>query len=77
MKVKSNQTIWGLFGLDGSEVKCECWLDQFKGMTGKEIDPDAGKIDAKTGATITSNAITEAVFQAYQKVEKHLKDTVK
>ena len=76
VKIKSNQTLWGLLGLDKSEVKCECWLDQFKGMTGADLAPDAGKVDAKTGATITSNAITEAVYQAVQKIEKHLKDNV-
>ena len=76
-KVKSNQTLWGLFGLDKSEVTRECWLDQFKGMTGKETDADAGKVDAKTGATITSNAITAAVFQAYQKIEKRLEGNAK
>ena len=83
-KVKSNETIWGLLGLDGTEVEHSCWLDQFKDMP---IELDAGNIDAKTGATITnedidaktgatitSNAITAAVYQAEQKLKKYLKD---
>ncbi len=71
-KVKTTRTIWGLLGLDKSKVECKCWLDRFRGMPGKDTDPEAGNVDAKTGATITSNAITDAVHLAYQKLEKHL-----
>jgi len=73
-KTTSTQTIWGLVGLDKSEVACNCWLDQFKGMSGADADPDARKFDAKTGATITSNAIARGIHQAYQKLETLLKD---
>lgn len=73
-KVKTTRTIWGLLGLDKTKVECKCWLDRFKDMPGKDTDPEAGNVDARTGATITSNAITAAVHLAYQKLEKHLKD---
>ena len=76
-KVKTNQTLWGLLGLDTSEVHCHCWLDQFRGMTGEDVDPAAGKVDAQTGATITSSAIAEAVFDAYQKVKQVVESSEK
>lgn len=54
----------------GQNVKKEGFFSQFKGKSGKVsvvkngADQDAGEVDAVTGATISSKAVTKAVNRA-------------
>ena len=76
-KAQTNQTIWGILHLTPEEVKETSWLDQFKGKNGEELTLAPGKIDARTGATITSRAITVAVRQAFDQVKKSIEEKAK
>lgn len=72
-KTTSSQTVWGLLGLDKTEVKRMSWLDQFKGLPGQDTAPAAKKYDAKTGATVTSNAIANGIHRAWERLDQCLK----
>ena len=55
----------------GANCTREDWRSQFVGVSGKlAVDKDGGQIDALTGATVTSRAVTEAVERALKLVEE-------
>ncbi len=73
ISVLSNTETPGL----GSRVAEDFFTDQFKGLTQQDIrlSKDGGKIDAITGATISSTAVTEAVRQSLEvRIEEIKKD---
>ena len=70
----SSRTVWGSLGLDKTEVKSGSWLDRFKGLPGRDAAPETGKVDAQTGATVTSNAVANAVHRAYLRLEQCLRE---
>ena len=70
----SSRTVWGFLGLDKTEVKSGSWPDRFKGVPGPDSAPEAGKVDAQTGATVTSNAIANAVHRAYLTLDQCLRE---
>lgn len=70
-KVQSTDTVWTvIFG--GERSKGTSWMDQLSGKRKAQLVLGSG-VDARTGCTITSKAITEAVRNAIEKVEKLLK----
>lgn len=81
-EVKSDRTVWqavgevvGITEKGQGEADDAPWFQkQFKGLTLAEIiivkDPNAKGIQAITGATVTSRAVTEAVKAAVGEVEK-------
>ncbi len=55
----------------GAECVREDWRSQFAGTTGNlKVSKDGGTIDALTGATVTSRAVTEAVNRAVEFVKE-------
>ena len=55
----------------GAECTREDWRAQFVGVTGGlKVTKDGGTIDALTGATVTSRAVTEAVNRAVEFVKE-------
>ena len=52
----------------GAKAKDDRFLRQFKGLTGSgnAVNKDGGDIDALSGATITSRAVTKAVNEAVE-----------
>lgn len=55
----------------GAECTREDWRAQFVGATGGlKVTKDGGTIDALTGATVTSRAVTEAVNRAVEFVKE-------
>ena len=55
----------------GAECTREDWRAQFAGTTGAlKVTKDGGTIDALTGATVTSRAVTEAVNRAVEFVKE-------
>ena len=55
----------------GAECTREDWRSQFVGTAGNlQVTKDGGSIDALTGATVTSRAITEAVNRALEFVKE-------
>ena len=52
----------------GAKAKEDSFLRQFKGLTdsGAAVNKDGGDIDALSGATITSRAVTKAVNEAVE-----------
>ncbi|HUW59023.1 MAG TPA: FMN-binding protein [Planctomycetota bacterium] len=68
--VKSEDTLWtAIFGGERSEGTS--WMDQFSGKRKAQLVLGSG-VDARTGCTITSKAVIEAVRNALEKVEKLL-----
>jgi electron transport complex protein RnfG len=66
-KRKTTDTLWSvLAGKPGSAGKS--WLDQFAGKSSGQLHVGAG-IDAKSGATVTSKAITAAARNAIDRVQ--------
>ena len=60
----------------GTKVTTPAFREQFKGKRADEVilkktDPTHGTIDAITGATISSRAVTNAVREAMQSAEKN------
>lgn len=60
----------------GSRITEEAFTDQFIGLSPEDImlSKDGGKIDAITGATISSRAATEAVQEKMTEIIKMLSD---
>ncbi len=55
----------------GAECTREDWRGQFAGATGNlQVTKDGGTIDALTGATVTSRAVTDAVNRAVEFVKE-------
>lgn len=55
----------------GANCTREDWRSQFVGLSGAlEVDKDGGEIDALTGATVTSRAITNGINLALEFVEE-------
>ena len=55
----------------GAECTRPDWQSQFVGTTGNlQVTKDGGTIDALTGATVTSRAVTEAVNRAVEFVKE-------
>ncbi len=55
----------------GAECTREDWRSQFTGTQGNlKVSKDGGSIDALTGATVTSRAVTEAVNRAVEFVKE-------
>lgn len=55
----------------GAECTREDWRSQFVGTRGElKVSKDGGTIDALTGATVTSRAVTEAVNRAVEFVKE-------
>ncbi len=55
----------------GARASEESFISQYKGKSGKlAVSKDGGKIEAISGATITSRAVTEAVNKALAAAEK-------
>lgn len=54
----------------GDNAKKDEWRAQFVGKGEVEVNKDGGEIEALTGATITSNAVCEAVTDAVRCVEE-------
>ncbi len=57
---------------EGGEEALPWFLEQYKGLSLDEISIDAGKVDAITGATVSSRAVTESVHGAVAKVKEQL-----
>ena len=57
--VLSNSETPGL----GSKITLSSFTDQFKGLKSKEVvlNKDGGRVDAISGATISSRAVTDSV----------------
>ncbi len=76
--VNSDGTVTGISVISHSETAslgAECtredWRSQFVGTAGDlEVTKDGGTIDALTGATVTSRAVTEAVNRAVEFVKE-------
>lgn len=55
----------------GARASEESYISQYKGKSGKlAVSKDGGKIEAISGATITSRAVTDAVNKALEAAEK-------
>ncbi len=55
----------------GAECTREDWRAQFAGTAGElKVTKDGGTVDALTGATVTSRAVTEAVNRAVEFVKE-------
>lgn len=66
---KKEKTIFNLFDADDGSLPPNEYLDQFQnkkleGTEGWKVEKDGGTIRARTGATVTMRAITEAVSDA-------------
>ena len=76
--VDLNGSVTGISVISHSETAslgAECtrpdWQSQFIGATGNlQVTKDGGTVDALTGATVTSRAITEAVNRAVEFVKE-------
>jgi electron transport complex protein RnfG len=62
----------------GTKMKDEKYIQQYRDKNPSEFDlratKDGGKIDALTGATITTRAFSEATQMAYEEFMKHKED---
>ncbi len=80
---KEKESLWASLGrlFKGGEAPPEppfsAYEDQFKGKSLAEakLKKQNGEIDAMTAATITSNAVVEAVHNAATRLQDQLKDT--
>jgi electron transport complex protein RnfG len=70
-KTQTEDTLWTVLG-GGERSKGTSWMDQFGGKKLSQLEVGSG-IDAKTGCTITSKAITAAAKAAVEQVEAALK----
>lgn len=58
----------------GAKITASKFLDQFRGRCSSEVDlkkdePETGRIDAVTAATISSRAVTRAIYDAMKAIE--------
>jgi len=60
----------------GTKIEEACFKDQFKCRRTNEVvlEKDGGTLDAVTGATISSRAVTNGVREGIEKYKKYLSD---